>query len=469
MGDLCRVVGAALCAVLLAHSAALPDSVFVPHPCDPALQNPRLVCGTVTVPENRSAAGGRAIALNVAIVRAARKRPDAVPMFHLDGGPGIGATGVAGFYLGPGSFYAATRDVVIVDQRGTGRSGALRCARVESRPPWEDEYRAEDVAECRRTLEAQADLTQYSTESAALDLDSVRQAVGAASIDLWALSYGTRLAQVYLKRFPARVHAAALVGFAPLDYRTPLSHAVNAQRVLDLILYECQHEAACARKYPNLRDEWQSLLRRFDAGPVTLTMRGGEVSLGRGRFAELFRNMLTTGAGQRGVPAIVHAAATGDFAPFAARASGPGPPFAMGLYLSIVCSEAVPRIPEDASPFTAGTFLGAYRVSQERFGCADWPRYAVPADFYDPLRTSVPILVISGTMDSVTTPDWAREFCSSTAACVGVNVPDLGHGPFDLGEWTEGDCVDRVTAAFFDDPRHVDASCVARMKPPPFK
>ena len=160
-----------------------------------------------------------------------------------------------------------------------------------------------------------------------------------------------------------------------------------------------------------------------------MTIQGSAVALGRGRFGELFRNMLGTAAGQRAAPAIIHAAAHGDFAPFAAAAAASSPAVAEGLYLSIVCTEAVPRIPRDASATTAGTFLGDYRVSQERLACSEWPRAELPADFYDPPHASIPILVLSGSMDSVTTPDWAREFCSATAGCTFVSIPISDTGP----------------------------------------
>src|SRR5690349_4000978 len=167
----------------VAHATGQPT--FVPHACSQA--NPRLGCGTVRVPEDPSRPSGRHIPLNVAIVRAAKRSGDP-PMFHLEGGPGLGATSAAGFYLGPGAAYAATRDIVLVDQRGTGGSSALRCPALENRPWWQDQYTREDADACAKTLSARADLTQYSTERAAADLDDVRRALGAPRIDIWALS-----------------------------------------------------------------------------------------------------------------------------------------------------------------------------------------------------------------------------------------------------------------------------------------
>jgi pimeloyl-ACP methyl ester carboxylesterase len=182
---------------------------------------------------------------------------------------------------------------------------------------------------------------------------------------------------------------------------------------------------------------------------------------------EVVRNMLTTAAGQRRLPGLIHGAAAGDIG--ALLSGGGGAPIADGAYLSIVCSEAVPRIPGDSAAFTNGTFLGDYRVRQERAACAQWARYGVADAFYAEPNTGVAILVISGTMDHVTSPEWAREFCAATRGCSLVSIPALGHGPFDLDEWTGGECFDRLAEGFLATPGRVDTACVGRMRPPPFK
>ncbi|HEV7501049.1 MAG TPA: alpha/beta fold hydrolase, partial [Vicinamibacteria bacterium] len=214
------------------RSAGAPPSLaLTPCASDGALKG--AWCGSLRVPEDPAQPVGRTLALHVVVLRALSPTPASVPLFHLDGGPGVAASGAAGFYLGPGSDYRRTRDVVLVDQRGTGGSGALRCPVLERRSPLDEYEPVDEVAGCRHKLEANADLRMYSTEIAAADLDRVRAALGYDRIDLWALSYGTRLAQVYLRSFGARVRSAVLVGFAPLDYKAPLFHAVAAQRVLD--------------------------------------------------------------------------------------------------------------------------------------------------------------------------------------------------------------------------------------------
>jgi pimeloyl-ACP methyl ester carboxylesterase len=304
---------------------------------------------------------------------------------------------------------------------------------------------------------------------AAEDIDSVREALHAEQIDIWSISCGTRLAQEYIKKFPTRVRRAVMAGFAPLDYKTPLFHAMNAQRVLDLLLYKCRSDETCSRKYPKLSSEWSTLLTRLDHAPAQVKWNGATASVARGRFTEIVRNSFGTASGQRAFPAMVHAAFNGDFGPFL-RLVPKGPsPFALGLYLTIACSEGVSRIPAaDIERYSAGTFLGDYRVRQEQAACAEWPKYDLPQDFFSPPASTPPLLVISGEMDHVMPPDYAEQFCSKLQNCHLLIIPDLGHGPFDLDAWTGGDCYDAITAKFLEDGI-VDDSCVKKMRAPAFR
>jgi pimeloyl-ACP methyl ester carboxylesterase len=244
---------------------------------------------------------------------------------------------------------------------------------------------------------------------------------------------------------------------------------MNAQRVLDLLFYKCRADERCGAQYPNLKNEWSALLARLDRSPASVQWNGTTVSMGRGRFTEEVRNSLVTAAGQRAFPAMVHAAFGGDFAPFL-RNERKGPsPFAIGLYLTIACSEGSSRIaPADVDRYTAGTFLGDYRVRQELSACAEWPRYQLSADFFNPPASPTQLLLISGEMDHVMPPDYAEQFCSTLKNCHLVVIPDLGHGPFDLDAWTGGDCYDRIAGRFLNEGI-VDESCVKEMRGPAFR
>jgi pimeloyl-ACP methyl ester carboxylesterase len=435
------------------------------------------LCGALPVPENPDRPEGRLIELNVVVMPALEPAADAVPMFELAGGPGLPVATDAGIYAGPLLEFRRHRAVVLVDHRGTGGSGPLHCPALEAADPIGPVYPLDLVRACRDELADVADLDHYGSEIAAADIDQVREALGAEQLDLWALSYGTILGQTYLRLYPHRVRSAVFVGVAPLDLKSPLHHAASAQRALDLVLSECQLDAACNRAHPDLRDEWQTLLRRFDEGPIRVSRVNGDTDradpfkLHKGPFAESFRNLLSVTTSQREVPWIIHRAAAGDFEPFLSRLPQGESPYALGLYLSVSCSQGASRIrPDEIDRFTTGTFLGDYRVMEERAACAEWPTAPAAESFFETPTADVPILVISGEVDHVTPPRFARDLCSSLPSCRMVLVPSLAHVPFDLDNWTNGVCLERLVIEFFADPdsNALDIACVSSMIPPPF-
>ena len=446
------VVVAAALAGGCAHAAPAPSLRL--RPCGAA--SDRAECGWLDVPEDPVRPRGHTIRLAVTVLRADQPRPGAPPLYHLDGGPGVAASGARSFYSGPGRLYRRYHDLVLVDQRGTGQSGALRCPDIEARGPLEEQYTGTDVDRCRNRLAARADLTHYGTADAAADLDRVRAALGHDRIDLWALSYGTQLAQIYLRAFPGRVRRAVLVGTAPLDFATPLHHAEGAQRVIDKLFAACRADAACHGAFPQLEDSWRLVL-------------AGVARTGPAR--EAIRRLLGTTTSQRGLPLLIDRAARGDSGPLLAALRGGPDPVAEGLYLSNACAEGTLRIsPTDSDRFTRGTFLGDYRIRNQLAACRRWPVRAVAPSFVAPVRSPAAVLVLAGGMDATTSPEGARQVCAALGNCRFIEVADLAHAPFDLDRWQEGDCLDRIAAAFFDQPRPapLDTGCLARMHPPPF-
>jgi pimeloyl-ACP methyl ester carboxylesterase len=447
------------------------------EPCGPQAAGTEALCGTVSVPENFERPEGRRIVLDVVVIPALEGLGSGGALFPLEGGPGVGATVRRSFFLGAGREYRRGRDVVLVNQRGTGDGPhALRCEELERRGAFEDLFPLPAVERCRAELEKRADLTQYGTWNAAEDIDLVRAALGYDRIDLLALSYGTKLGQIYMKRFPERVRSAGLVGSAPLDHKTPLFHAVNAQRALDLIFYECQADADCRAAWPDLRGDWSRLLARLDRRPVRIeaTDRGGtrqRIEIHRGPFGEAVRNLIGSAAGQRRLPWMIHQAASGDFAPLL-RALPTGPaPYAAGLYLSIECTEGGGRIePANVTPATAGTFLGDYRVRVQLAACARWPRASLPEGFFTAVSADVPVLMISGDSDHVAPPEWAAEVCAGLPGCRLLRIPHLGHEFFGIPGWSGGECVHRMVSRFYEsaDTEAVDAGCLREMVPPSF-
>ena len=435
------------------------------------------LCGTFDVYENRAARSGRKISLNVVVLPALGARPAPDPVFWLHGGPGAAATSTAQFidrgFLGP---LRQDRDLVFVDQRGTGHSNGLHCD-LGDKPSDLDEFFGElfpmeRVRQCREQLEKIADLKQYTTPIAMDDLDEVRTALGYDKINLVAASYGTIAAQVYLRRHPEHVRPLFLAGVASMAIKQPLLFAKAAQNALELLYRDCAEDPACHAAFSDLQKEFEAVVARFDRGPIqveVLDPTSGEkrkVSLARGNFVERVRLQLYTTGTARIVPLVVHRAYLNDFVPFSVMAVRYNPPgiVARGMYMTVTCSEGVPFISEDdLARESRGTFVGEYRVRAHQRACNEWPRGDIPPSYLDPVKSDVPVLLISGTADGSTPPWYGEEVVRSLAHARQVKVPHYGHQVDSL-------CVIGMLRTFIDKgtTAGLDISCVANVHRPPF-
>ena len=447
--------------MLMAAIGAVSQPVFIERPCPDSGLSAIARCGTVEVAENRQLAGGRRIALNVIVLKATSPGPHLPPLFDIDGGPGLPDTKNLGFYASDGSAYRARRDVVLVDQRGTGGSNPLACPELAAPElAMEPMYPAAAVGRCRKALEAKADLTKYLTHDAVADLDAVRAALGHDTIDLIALSYGTTVALRYLATYPDRVRAAVLMGVAPPSAMPPASHATAAERALKLLFAQCEADAACGKAFQPAED-----LDR-----AVLTLRAKKDGLSPEIFTEKLRSMMYQQATARRIPWIVHRAAEGDLAPFheATKPRGPSPYFD-GMFLSVTCAEglAVMDFPA-ASAAARATSFGDYRLRRQQQACAQWTVGKAASDFLGPVRSPAAVLLISGGLDPVTPPAWAEAVAQSLPNARHVVIPASGH-VFD-GLSGIDTCFDPMVMAFLDSGKleALNPGCLTEMKPPPF-
>ncbi len=283
----------------LSGSQAFPlaPAKFSPRECSQDLSQIRARCGTVSVPENRSFPNGRSVALSVIILPSTSGRVDLPPLVDIDGGPGLPGTKNTSFYANEGKAYRSRREIILLDQRGTGASNGLQCVELASPAAASIEMLPLDAVErCRQQLALRADLTQYGTESAVHDLDAVRAALGYDQIDIFGLSYGTTVALRYMARFPGKVRAAVLMGTAPPAAMPPQQHATAGERALHMLLADCATDPACGPAFPALQT---SLLRaRKEVGK---TPGGPTPEL----FMERVRALMYSPATARRVPRIV--------------------------------------------------------------------------------------------------------------------------------------------------------------------
>ena len=410
-------------------------------------------CGTLLVPENRDTGLGPRIGLRVVVLPARRRpsRPDAFT--YLAGGPGGAASEQTAVVNSIWSSVRERRDVLLVDQRGTGRSHPLAC------PPPEP---AEDVAVMIRACLASlnGDPIQYGTAAAADDLEAVRAALGYRTLDLYGISYGATLAQVYLARHPRSVRSVVLDGATLLDIPFFGSFAVNGQRALDLVARRCGREPACARAFPTWPAQLRSLIASWNARPVAVTR---EVTLSGDELAGVIQSLTLNAASAASIPLVVSRAARGVYAPLARQLPSAGADNPV-MYWSIWCNERWVGL-DARGPW--GTYLDGYvAVQLERYRsvCAHVPHHAEPASNLTRVRSSVPALALVGGADP---QDPAANVAGLGAAMPKARVvvlPEHGHGVGAYGclPGLVGRFVERGSAAT------LDVRCVRRTTPPPF-
>ena len=436
------------------------------------------LCGKLTVFENRQTRTGRTIDLNVVVLPAFDQKTKAEPLFDLAGGPGVPSTSAAGLYATELKEYRRKHDIVLVDQRGTGKSNPLAAEPVKKTPQdyLNEMYPVEYVKNLRRTLEQHADLTQYATSIAMDDLDDVRSWLGYDRINLFGLSYGSRAVLVYMRQHPDRVHTATIMGVAPTYLKMPLHHSEGAARAMDLLLQACEQDTQCHQAFPQVREEWTTVLAQLGRQPARVQYlppdKSGPVTveIGRDIFAEKIRNLMYGRDKANRIPLIVHQAAKGDFAPFLQEAISPSSTdfIADGMYLSVTCGEDVPFIDqEEAKKLNAGNPFGNYRVFQQTRACSMWPRGEIPVDFLEPVSSNAPVLIFSGNMDPVTPPKYGEEIARHLPNSRHIIIPEAAHSVDGL---KDPGCIDRIAIEFLDkgDAKNLDVSCVERIAPPPF-
>jgi len=430
-------------------------------------------CGTLEVLEDPARPAGRKISLRVAVLPAGNPSAKPDPVFVLAGGPGQSITETFPRIAPAFERLNRERDVVLVDQRGSGGSGPLACPRI-GRPDRDAELLPTEsgrtAGACARSLPA--DLTRYGTSDFVRDLDAVRAALGYEKVNLIGFSYGTRAALAYARAHPERARTLVLDGVTPFQMIVGADFDRDSERALQVLFQRCSAEAACRERYPRLESEFRDLLTRLDlkpekvrarhpvtGEPVDLTVDGDAVR----QVVLAFLYQPETSAL---LPPLLLQARDGDLAPIAAQGilavtdiqAGMSRP----LQLSVLCSEDVPLY-TDPTPGAPSTFLGNGAREAFRTLCAEWPRAPLDPSFHQSPPIEVPTLLLSGEADPVTPPRWADLAAASLPASRRITVPGQGHGVLVRG------CLPLVVAEFVNrgSTDGLDVSCVDRMTPAP--
>jgi pimeloyl-ACP methyl ester carboxylesterase len=430
---------------------------------DCAIQNlaGKAKCGAYEVYENRATKKGRKITLKIVLIPATSDKREPDPFVYFAGGPGSAATEDAAGLAQAFPQILAHHDMLFVDQRGTGGSHPLDCkfyddADLQTYLGYF--FPLDDIRKCRAQLEPNSDLKLYTTTIAADDMDELRAALGYERLNLFGGSYGTRAALTYLKRHPEHVRTAMLQGVSPTDQYMPSDFAQQTERALQGVLSECVADKICSEAFPNIKEEAKAVLAQLIKGPVEVEIQKPnstdrvKLKLSRDLAAVAIRYMLYSPVPASRVPLMLHLAAQGNYVHLTYAAleyrknlvsTGSN-----GMYLSVTCAEDLPWIkPGEGERMAENTFLGDYRLRQQREACALWPRAEIERDYAQPVKSDVPVLILTGEWDPVTPPSNGERTAKTLTNSLHVVVPHGAHG---LGGLEGMDCIDNLIVEFIE-------------------
>jgi len=467
-----RAIWLSLTVLVAPHATPAPLATEDCRLSSPWLPTISAQCATVSVPENPAEPDGRRIGLFVARVPSLNAAPQLDPLVLIAGGPGQAASDL---YLGiRGAFehVRRDRDIILLDQRGTGRSNTLRCELDDGGVETTDPAALPAVmAECLADLDG--DPRFYTTSVATADLERVREALELDAWNIYGVSYGTRVALHYLRRFPQHVRAVVLDGVVPPDVALGPAIAANAQEALDLAFARCADEPECSARFPDLSLRLETLTTRLSDSPLAVQLPDPYAGTPLDRSFSLLhlksviRLMSYSPQTVALLPLLITEAYAGNYGPVTAQAYMMIDEVEAGLSVpmhnSVVCTEDVPFFTQQRPDFS-GAFLGSSIVDALLAVCSVWPRGLMDEDLKTTFGSDRPVLLLSGEADPITPPEYGLRVLSSLANARHLIGPGQGHGQVGVG------CVPRLLRAFLDDPEpaNLDARCLEQERPSPF-
>ncbi|MEY4642673.1 MAG: hypothetical protein RLZZ227_2667 [Pseudomonadota bacterium] len=462
-----------------ARKAELADS-FGPCPRESDTLLPGLVansrCAVFTTPENPDEPQGRQVDLQVMIVPAIRPLPEPDPFVILVGGPGQAATVDALQVIPAFERIRRNRDLVLVDQRGTGALSPFDCDFNEDEEdplaPGSSELLLERqtqlLQQCLDSIDA--DPRYYTTDIAVRDLDAIRAWLGYDQLNLWGVSYGTRAALMYLKYFPDKARTVVIDGVAPPGI-LPLEAARDGMRAMQHVLELCREETACAASFPDLAAHFSELRARYRE-PVAVSLRDPndgsliEFELRASMFEGLLFQMLYGRETTRLIPLFIEQLYAGNFQVLTWMNSTVAS-LNIGMHYSVICSEDVPLIPQDelaAASTDASIFVYDSLVLPRIEGCKVWPSRTLDPEFFEPVVSDRPVLIFSATQDPVTPKRWGDKVAETLSNSLHLEAAGVGHGVFAYG------CATDLISALVEtaDLATLDAACMADLNERPF-
>lgn len=376
----------------------------------------RLNCGFVTVPENPNKPEGKQIQVHYVVLPAVKNANHGEALLAIAGGPGQSAIDNAAGFNAMLSKVRQQRDILLIDQRGTGRSNLLQCDQEMPSALSFNDDNVDNLAEAQKCFaNLDADVSQYGSLNAIKDFEAVRTHLGYKKLHLYGISYGTRMAQLYMRLYPEHLATVTLDGIVPMQ-QSVLEIGAAIDRAFALLFKDCQQTTACHAQFPELKAEFEQVATSLANAPITENVSDpvtGEktiLTITRGKFYGSIRLALYQANVRALVPHTIHQAANNNFQPllglYALTIDNAG--MAMGMHAAVVCSEDMHRITPAMREQAKHSFMGKTMLEGLEATCAVWKVPAVDASFSEPIGSDIPTLLLSGEIDPATPPSWGK-------------------------------------------------------------
>ena len=464
-----------LCGAAGAQSLALEDCRISAGPGYPGI---KARCGTLQRPLDPANPDSPPIELRVAVVPALNLNPETDPVVPIAGGPGQSTVEFYAMLQGAFEPLRRNRDILLLDQRGTGESSRMDCPIDDDVIIFEAEFNLEDtvefVGDCLEKLPH--DPRYFTTSVAVTDLEAVRVALGYSALNLYGVSYGSRVAQHFARRYPDATRTVVIDGVVPPQLSLGPEIATQSQKAVDNILARCTGDAKCNERFPELAATFARIVAQLREGPVEVTVphpntgRLEVITLGEGQFAGAIRLLAYSPTTIALLPLFIHEAGQGNWVPIAGQymmtALQMSDMLALGMHNAVMCTEDMPFLDRTTIDYEGieASYMGSYQLDTLKAICASWPAGPIDTEFKVPLDTDLPFLLLSGDADPITPPRYAELAAVDLGNALHLVGEHQGHGQLAVG------CTSRLMADFVEaaDPAAVDAACMERNFVMPF-
>ncbi len=455
-----------------AHALALGQLTFKSCEIGKGLSLTKAECSYLSVPQNYAEPTGRQLKVHIALIASSARKPQADPAVYLAGGPGQSASESYGQIAGGFREILKTRHVLLIDQRGTGLSHALKCKMPEDASlltPNEATVRGM-VRDCLSHQDV--DPRFFTTTDATKDLESLRAAISAPQLNLVGFSYGTRVAQQFAMHYPKSTRSLILDGVVPNPLIVGSEFAQALDEALAKQFARCGADKACFARFGDPAKTLAELVADLSANPREieindpLTGKASKLPLGIAALQGMARFYAYASETSALVPLLMDEAKQGRPQAMLAQSEmagkNLGDALSHGMQLSVLCSEDNEFLKAD--PSNANRLLGNEIQEMLQVQCQEWPKGARPTDFFQALTTDIPTLLISGEFDPVTPARYGDVVLKGLSNAQHLIVP--AHGHINIGRG----CVPKLAGEFMADlaPKKLDAACVKKIQPVPF-